>query len=58
MRMPYKLARAHLELGRHLAAGHSSPLGLDRRAHLDRAAAGFHAIGCDPELRRVKALSR
>jgi hypothetical protein len=38
--------------------GRSSPLGLDRQAHLDRAAAGFQEIGCTAELRRVKALSR
>jgi hypothetical protein len=51
LRMPYELARAHHELGRHLAAGKRSPLGLDRAGHLERALAGFQAIGCGGELR-------
>jgi predicted ATPase/DNA-binding SARP family transcriptional activator len=36
--MPYELARADLGLGRQLAEAERSPLGLDRAAHLDRAA--------------------
>jgi hypothetical protein len=44
--MPYELARAHYELGRHLDRGQRSPLGLDRAGHLDRARDGFRAIGC------------
>jgi hypothetical protein len=32
---------AHHELGRHLAAGERSSLGLDRAGHLERALAGF-----------------
>ncbi|GGM71799.1 hypothetical protein GCM10007977_086990 [Dactylosporangium sucinum] len=39
--MPYELACAHHELGRHLAEGRRSPLGLDRTAHLDRARSAF-----------------
>jgi predicted ATPase/DNA-binding SARP family transcriptional activator len=57
LRMPYELARAHHELGRHLAAGERSPLGLDRAAHLERALAGFQAAGCGADLRRVRALA-
>jgi predicted ATPase/DNA-binding SARP family transcriptional activator len=44
--MPYELARAHDELGRRLAPGQRSPLGLDRAGHQARAGAGYHAIGC------------
>jgi hypothetical protein len=43
--MPYEVARAHHELGRHLAPGRRSPLGLDAAAHLAAATAGFAAIG-------------
>jgi predicted ATPase/DNA-binding SARP family transcriptional activator len=57
LRMPYELARAHHELGRHLAAGERSPLGLDRTGHLERALAGFQAAGCGADLRRVRALA-
>jgi hypothetical protein len=52
LRMPYELARAHHELGRHLTAGKRSPLGLDQAGHLERARAGFQAIGCGGDLRR------
>jgi predicted ATPase/DNA-binding SARP family transcriptional activator len=44
--MPWELAHAHHELGRHLAAGERSPLGLDRTGHLDRARSTFEALGC------------
>jgi predicted ATPase/DNA-binding SARP family transcriptional activator len=44
--MPWELARGQLELGRHLAAGERGPDGLDRDALLERAAAGFEAMGC------------
>jgi predicted ATPase/DNA-binding SARP family transcriptional activator len=57
LRMPYELARAHDELGRHLAEGERSPLGLDRDGHLERALAGFHAAGCSADRRRVQALA-
>jgi len=57
LRMPYELARAHHELGRHLAAGERSPLGLDRAGHLERALAGFQAAGCGADRRRVQALA-
>jgi predicted ATPase/DNA-binding SARP family transcriptional activator len=57
LRMPYELARAHFELGRHLDAGQRSPLGLDRAGHLERALAGFEAAGCGADLRRVQALA-
>jgi predicted ATPase/DNA-binding SARP family transcriptional activator len=56
-RMPYELARAHHELGRHLAVGERSPLGLDRAGHLERALAGFQAAGCGADRRRVQALA-
>jgi predicted ATPase len=54
--MPYELARAHLELGRQLAGDGRSPLGLDRGGHLERAAAGFEAMGCRADLAAVQAL--
>jgi hypothetical protein len=44
--MPWELANAHHELGRHLAAGQRSPLGLDRTGHLDRARSTVAALGC------------
>jgi hypothetical protein len=44
--MPWELAHAHAELGRHLAAGERSPLGLDRTGHLDRATSTFEELGC------------
>jgi hypothetical protein len=44
--MPWELARAHQELGGHLAAGERSPLGLDRAAHLDRARSILASLGC------------
>jgi hypothetical protein len=40
------MAHAHHELGRHLAAGERSPLGLDQTEHLDRAGSTFAALGC------------
>jgi hypothetical protein len=43
-RMPYDLARAHLELGRHLDPG--SPA---RSAHLHEALATFDRLGCTVE---------
>ena len=54
--MPYELARAHLELGRQLAEAERSPLGLDRAAHLERAAAGFEAMGCGAEEAAARGL--
>jgi predicted ATPase/DNA-binding SARP family transcriptional activator len=44
--MPWELAHAHHELGRHLAADERSPLGLDQPEHLDRAQSTFEALGC------------
>jgi tetratricopeptide (TPR) repeat protein len=43
--MPWELAHAHHQLGRHLATGERSPLGLDRTEHLDRAQSTFAALG-------------
>jgi predicted ATPase len=43
--MPWELAHAHHQLGRHLAAGERSPLGLDRTGHLARARSTFEALG-------------
>lgn len=42
--MPYELARAHHELGRHLPPGQRSPLGMDRSEHLTRAEHLFPSI--------------
>ena len=44
--MPWEVARGQLELGRHLAPGERGPGGLDGDALLERAAAGFAAMGC------------
>ena len=44
--MPYELAQAHAELGRHLVPGARSPLGLDQAAHLARARELLAAVGC------------
>jgi hypothetical protein len=44
--MPWELANAHHQLGRHLAPGERSPLGLDRTGHLERARSSFEALGC------------
>jgi hypothetical protein len=54
--MPWELAGAHLDLGRHLAPGERSPLGLDRDVHLERAAAGFEAMGCLADLAAARGL--
>jgi predicted ATPase/DNA-binding SARP family transcriptional activator len=44
--MPWEAATGRLELGRHLAPGERGPGGQDRDALLERAAAGFAAMGC------------
>jgi hypothetical protein len=44
--MPWELAHAHHQLGRHLAAGQRSPLGLDRTGHLNLARSTLAALGC------------
>jgi predicted ATPase/class 3 adenylate cyclase len=44
--MPWELARAHYELGRHLAGGERSSLGLQKTEHLDRARSILEALGC------------
>jgi predicted ATPase/DNA-binding SARP family transcriptional activator len=44
--MPWELASGQRELGHHLAPGERGPGGLDRDALLERAAAGFEALGC------------
>jgi predicted ATPase/DNA-binding SARP family transcriptional activator len=53
--MPWEAARARLELGRHLAPGERGPGGLDREALLERAAAGFAAMGCHADAARDPA---
>jgi predicted ATPase/DNA-binding SARP family transcriptional activator len=57
LRTPYELARAHYELGRHLGPEDRSPLDLHGREHLDRARAGFEAIGCRTDLDAVESLT-
>jgi predicted ATPase/DNA-binding SARP family transcriptional activator len=57
LQMPYELARAHHELGRHLAPGERSPLGLDRAEHLERAMTGYRTAGCGADLARVRAIA-
>src|SRR3989442_6764882 len=47
LQMPYELARAHAEIGRHLAPGTS-----ERWRHLADATAVFDRIGCSWELAR------
>jgi predicted ATPase/class 3 adenylate cyclase len=44
--MPWELAHAHHQLGRHLATGERSPLGLDQTEHLNLARSTFAALGC------------
>jgi hypothetical protein len=56
--MPYELARAHHEIGRHLGPGQRSALGLDRAAHLAQAVAGYRSAGCAADLRRAQTLTR
>jgi hypothetical protein len=48
LRMPWELAWGQLELGRHLGPGEHAPDGLDGPALLERAEAGFGAMGCPP----------
>ena len=55
--MPYELARAHYELGRHLRPGERSPLRLDGAGHLSRAAATFALIGCRADLGAAQAIA-
>jgi hypothetical protein len=47
--MPWELAHAHHELGRHLDVDVRSPLGLDRTGHLEQAKSTFEALGCRTE---------
>jgi hypothetical protein len=54
--MPWELARGQLELGRHLAPGERGPAGLDRDALLERAAAGFEAMGCRIDAEAARGL--
>jgi predicted ATPase/class 3 adenylate cyclase len=44
--MPWELARAHYELGRHLAGSENSPLGRQKAEHLDQARGILEALGC------------
>jgi predicted ATPase/DNA-binding SARP family transcriptional activator len=55
--MPYELARAHYELGRHLRPGERSPLRLDGAGHLSRAAATFASIGCRADHGAAQAIA-
>ncbi|HJW36769.1 MAG TPA: hypothetical protein VJ769_09025, partial [Actinomycetes bacterium] len=55
--MPWELAHAHHQLGRHLATGERSPLGLDRTEHLDRAQSTFAALGCRTDRKASGPLS-
>ena len=49
--MPYELARAHYELGRHLAVG-------DRAGHLERARSIFETLGCQADLAATGRVER
>ena len=49
--MPYELARAHYELGRHLAVG-------DRAGHLERARSIFETLGCQADLAAIGRVER
>jgi hypothetical protein len=51
LEMPYETARAHMEIGRHLAPDTS-----ERWRHLSDAVAIFDRLGCVWELARVRAL--
>ena len=44
--MPWELAWGQLQLGRHLGPGEHAPDGLDAATLLERATAGFEAMGC------------
>jgi hypothetical protein len=44
--MPWELARANYELGRHLASNERSPFGLQGTQHLDQARSIVEALGC------------
>jgi predicted ATPase/class 3 adenylate cyclase len=44
--MPWELARAHYELGRHLADSERSSFGLQKAEHLDQARGILEALGC------------
>jgi tetratricopeptide (TPR) repeat protein len=46
--MPWELAWGQLQLGRHLGPGERALNGLEGPVLLDRAAAGFEAMGCPP----------
>ena len=46
--MPWEHAWGQLQLARHLGPGERAPNGLDGATLLDRAAAGFEAMGCHP----------
>jgi hypothetical protein len=55
--MPWELAFGRLELGRRLAPGERGPGGLAADALLDRAAAGFEAMGCGADAEAVRGLA-
>jgi hypothetical protein len=52
--MPWELARAHYELGRHLEADDRSPIGLDRDEHLDEARSILESLGCRTNLADIE----
>jgi len=55
--MPWELAWGQLQLGRHLGPGERAPNGLDGAALLERAAAGFEAMGCRAEVEPARDLA-
>jgi DNA-binding SARP family transcriptional activator/predicted ATPase len=56
--MPWELAWGQLQLGRHLGPGERAPDGLDGPALLERAEAGFEAMGCRAAAERARDPAR
>jgi hypothetical protein len=55
--MPWELAWGQLQLGRNLGPGEHAPDGLGQATLLERAAAGFEAMGCRARAEPVRDLA-